>query len=545
MKVILSISFFLLSCIGLTGNDGYKRNPFVDIVHYDFSISISDTNNIIYGHAAITVNFTGSVNTLGFDLKNEGINEKGMMVQSITFNKGSLRWVHTGNRIVITLDESIRAGSQGIFNIDYSGVPADGLIISNNKYGERTFFADNWPDRARNWLPCVDHPYDKATVDFLITSPDHYEVVGSGYLVEESSMSRHTKLTHWKEDVPIATKVMAIGIAPFATRLEGNVNDIPVWSWVFFENRKEGFYDYSVAVKPLAFYSRLIGPYPYEKLANVQSKTIFGGLENAGCIFYSENSITGEGNAENLMAHEIAHQWFGNSVTENDWQHIWLSEGFATYLTAVYQEKTYGKEKLDETMKSARDRVIGFFLESPKPVVDTTITDLMTLLNANSYQKGAWVLHMLRRELGDNLFWKGMRLYYENYRNKNALTTDFQMVMEKVSKKSLGKFFNQWLFVAGQPDLKITASSVKGKGFTDLIIEQTQDYLFSFDIEMQIKDSKGLHTIKIPVSDRITRKTLRADKILEIIPDPNINLLFRIVPVQSNLTGKPIVGESE
>ena len=545
MKVILSISFFLLSCIGLTGNDGYKRNPFVDIVHYDFSISISDTNNIIYGHAAITVNFTGSVNTLGFDLKNEGIDEKGMMVQSITFNKGSLRWVHTGNRIVITLDESIRAGSQGIFSIDYSGVPADGLIISNNKYGERTFFADNWPDRARNWLPCVDHPYDKATVDFLITSPDHYEVVGSGYLVEESSMSKHTKLTHWKEDVPIATKVMAIGIAPFATRLEGNVNDIPVWSWVFFENRKEGFYDYSVAVKPLAFYSRLIGPYPYEKLANVQSKTIFGGLENAGCIFYSENSITGEGNAENLMTHEIAHQWFGNSVTENDWQHIWLSEGFATYLTAVYQEKTYGKEKLDETMKSARDRVTGFFLESPKPVVDTTITDLMTLLNANSYQKGAWVLHMLRRELGDNLFWKGMRLYYENYRNKNALTTDFQMVMEKVSKKSLGKFFNQWLFVAGQPDLKITASSVKGKGFTDLIIEQTQDYLFSFDIEMQIKDSKGLHTIKIPVSDRITRKTLRADKILEIIPDPNINLLFRIVPVQSNLTGKPIVRESE
>ena len=110
------------------------------------------------------------------------------------------------------------------------------------------------------------------------------------------------------------------------------------------------------------------------------------------------------------MAHEIAHQWFGNSVTENDWHHIWLSEGFATYLTAVYLEKTYGKEKLDETMKSARDRVIRFYLRSPRPVIDTTVTDLMRLLNANSYQKGAWVLHMLRRELGDDLFWKGMRL---------------------------------------------------------------------------------------------------------------------------------------
>jgi aminopeptidase N len=530
-----------MSCLSLAGNDGYKRNHYTDIIHYDFSISISDTNNIIYGHTAIAVNFTGPVNTLEFDLKNKGTDEKGMTVQNVTFDKGSLKWVHTGNRIIITLDDSVRAGSQGIFSIDYSGVPADGLIISENKYGKRTFFADNWPDRARNWLPCVDHPYDKATVDFIITSPDHYEVVGSGYLVEESCMPEHTKLTHWKEDVPLATKVMAFGAASFATRLEGNINDIPVWSWVFSENRKEGFYDYSVALKPLAFYSQLIGHYPYEKLANVQSKTIFGGLENASCIFYSENSVTGQGKAEDLMAHEIAHQWFGNSVTENDWHHIWLSEGFATYLTAVYQEKTYGKEKLNETMKSARDRVIGFNLRLPKPVVDTTVTDLMKLLNANSYQKGAWVLHMLRRDLGDDLFWEGMRLYYEDYKNKNALTGDFQMVMEKASNVNLDKFFKQWLFVAGQPDLKIKTSTGERKGFTDLIIEQTQDYLFSFDIELQIKDLNGSYIIKIPVSDRITRKTLKTEKILEILPDPNINLLFRIVPDQNKTRGKSII----
>jgi aminopeptidase N len=230
------------------------------------------------------------------------------------------------------------------------------------------------------------------------------------------------------------------------------------------------------------------------------------------------------------MAHEIAHQWFGNSVTENDWHHIWLSEGFATYLTAVYQEKTYGKEKLDETMKSARDRVVGYYLRSPKPVVDTTITDLMRLLNTNSYQKGAWVLHMLRRELGEELFWKGMRLYYQDYKNKNALTSDFQKVMETVSNKNLGSFFKQWLFVSGQPELKITTRSGERKGFTDLIIEQKQDSLFSFDIELQIIDSNGSFMLKIPVSERITRKTLKTEKIFEIIPDPDINLLFRIVP---------------
>jgi aminopeptidase N len=541
MKIILSISIFLTYWFTLSGKDGYKRNPFVDIIHYDFSISISDTNNIIYGHTEIDVNFTGPVKTLKFDLKSKGTDEKGMTVQNVTFDKGSIKWDHNGDRIMITLHDSVKAGSQGIFSIEYSGVPADGLIISKNKYGDRTFFADNWPDRARNWIPSVDHPYDKATVDFIITSPDHYEVVGNGYLVEESCMPKQTKLTHWKEDVPLATKVMAIGVAPFATRLEGNVDGTTVWSWVFTENRKEGFHDYSVALKPLEFYSRLIGPYPYEKLANVQSKTIFGGLENASCIFYAENSVTGKGSAENLMAHEIAHQWFGNSVTENDWHHIWLSEGFATYLTAVYQEKTYGKEKFDETMKSARDQVLGFSSGSPKPVVDTTVTDLMKLLNPNSYQKGAWVLHMLRRELGDDLFWKGMRLYYENFRNRNALTNDLQIIMEKVSKKDLGKYFNQWLFVAGQPDLKITTGPGETKGYTDLIIEQTQDHLFSFDIELQIKDINGSYLIKIPVSDRITRRTLNSGKILEIKTDPNINLLFRMDPYQSKITGSPLV----
>jgi len=545
MKIIFSVSFFVLYCIGVGAKDGYTRNPNVDIIHYDFSISVSDTNNIIYGHTMITVDFTGIVNTIEFDLKNKGTDGKGMTIKNISFDAGSIKWVHSGSKISISLDEPAKKGSRGLFTIDYSGIPSDGLIISDNRYGRRTFFADNWPDRAHNWLPCIDHPYDKATVDFIVTSPDHYEVVGSGYLVEESCMAEHTKLTHWKEDVPLATKVMAIGIAPFATKLEGNVFGTPVWSWVFTENRKEGFYDYSVALKPLDFYSKLIGPYPYEKLANVQSKTIFGGLENAGCIFYAENSVTGRGNAENLMAHEIAHQWFGNSVTENDWHHIWLSEGFATYLTAFYQEKTYGKGKSDETMKSARDRVIGYYIRSPRPVVDTTVTDLMKLLNANSYQKGAWVLHMLRNKIGNDLFWKGMRLYYEEYRDKNALTSDFKNVMEKVSNKDLGQFFKQWLFTAGQPDLQITTTPGEKKGFTDLIIEQKQEYLFSFDIELQIKDSKGSYILKIPVSDRITRKNIRSEKVTEIIPDPNINLLFRIVPDQSKTPGSPIIPDTE
>jgi aminopeptidase N len=525
MKILLLTISFLICVISVSANDGYKRNPNVDIIYYSFSVSISDSSDIIHGHSVITINFNGSVKSFDLDLINKNAEGKGMTLHNVSFDRFPVTWVHTGNKIIITLAEPVTSGS-GILSVDYSGIPADGLIISNNKFGKRTFFADHWPDRGRNWLPCVDHPYDKATVDFIVSAPIRYKVVGSGRLVEESNISDITKLTHWKEEVPLAVKVMAIGGAEFATQYAGSVDGIPVWTWVFSENRTEGFDDYSVALRPLEFYTRLLGQYPYEKLANVQSKTIFGGLENAGCIFYSENSVTGKGKAEDLIAHEIAHQWFGNSVTENDWHHVWLSEGFATYLTSVYREKIYGQEELVESMKKARDRVIKFYIKSPGPVLDTTVTDLMKLLNANSYQKGAWVLHMLRTETGDEQFWKGLRTYYEKYRNMNAVTADFQKVMEEASGKDLAGFFNQWLMISGQPDLKISTRKA-GKGKTEIIIEQTQKYVFTFDIDLQIRDSEGNRTIKIPVSEKVTRKTVKTEKFIEIIPDPDVKLLFR------------------
>ena len=342
-SILLFLSVFFIST-GISARDRYKLNPLIDILHYEFNINLNDTNNVILGKAVIMIKFNGAVSEFELDLKNGDTAGKGMKVDSVRYSGGKILWVHSQDKLHITLNSPAQSGSEGKIYVNYSGIPADGLIISKNKFGNRTFFADHWPNRARNYLPCIDDPADKATVDFIITSPGRYEVVASGYLVEESDLPGGIRLTHWKEDIPLPVKVMTFGAASFAVQLAGKVDGIPVWSWVYPENRKEGFYDYSFALKPLTFYIKLIGPYSYEKLANVQSKTIFGGLENAGCIFYSENSVTGNGKAEGLLAHEIAHQWFGNSVTEGEWHHIWLSEGFATYLTSVYMEKIYGKE---------------------------------------------------------------------------------------------------------------------------------------------------------------------------------------------------------
>jgi aminopeptidase N len=527
MKRIRLIYILVIIGITLCAFDNYKPDPLVDVTHYQFSLRLNDSTDIIEGTAEITVKFRGAVRSFSFDLKNPTTAGKGMEVTEVNLKKPGFSWDHSGNKLRITLAGPAAGNSELKVTINWKGVPADGLIISKNKFGDRTFFADHWPDRASFYLPVVNHPSDKATVEFKITAPSHYKVVGSGYLVEERTVTNGFTLTHWKEDVPLAVKVMAFAAAPFAVQLAGTQGNIPVTTWVFEKNAKEGFNDYAVALKPLAFYDSIIGPYPYEKLANVQSKTIFGGLENAGCIFYSENSVTGQGRAENLIAHEIAHQWFGNSVTEKDWHHIWLSEGFATYMTSVYLEKRYGELKLRESMRSARDRVLRALERNPGPVIDTTITDLMKLLSANSYQKGSWVLHMLRNKLGDEVFWKGMRLYYERFRDGNALTSDLENVMEEVSRSELGDFFHEWLYVPGQPNLKITTAEGSKKGTVDIVITQLQDHLFTFPLELQVEDKNGSRIEKVIITGKETRFNVAASPDPKIFTDPYVKLLFR------------------
>ena len=488
---MLFISILLFAWLVVSAYDGYHRSVNIDILHYEFALSISDSTDSISGRTAVEVKILEKTDSVSLDLKGLNSHGSGMSVTGVSLEGKEVEWNQGKDKLLIFLKKPAITGDTLQLIIDYHGIPADGLIISRNKYGDRTFFADHWPDRASNYLPCIDHPYDKASVDFIITAPAKYSVVANGILIEESDLMDGIKLTHWRESVPIPVKVMTFGAARFAVRYEGEADSIPVWSWVFPQNRMEGFNDYAIAVKPMEFYSSLIGDYPYEKLANVQSKTIYGGLENAGAIFYAENSVTGNGLAESLIAHEIAHQWFGDCVTEADWHHIWLSEGFATYLTSMYIESSQGREKLASDMSMKRNLIIKDSEKKARPLVDTSVVNLMKLLSINSYQKGAWVLHMLREETGDADFIKGLSLYYERFKNSNALSSDFQHAMEEVSGKDLSRFFSQWLYVPGHPELKILQKASKKSGTTQISVEQEQDTLFEFNLELLIKDSSG------------------------------------------------------
>ena len=491
----------------------------IDVQHYNFAIQLNEENDIIKGQATVSIKFLKDVSSFQLNLVKKNATGKGMLVSRITEEGRAITFSQDSD--LVNINAIAKANSLHNYTIVYQGVPADGLIISKNEFGRRTFFGDNWPNRAHNWLPCADYPADKAQVDFIVTAPAHYQVVANGLKTEETALPNHLKLTHWKETAQLPTKVMVIGVADFAIDHTGDVGKIPVYTYVFPESKDAGFKSYAVAKEILPFYIKKIGPFAYEKLANVQSKTIFGGMENASTIFYFENSVTSNG-IEELMAHEIAHQWFGDAASEKSFAHLWLSEGFATYMTNLYLENKYGADTLKKRMEADRLTVIKFEKKRLTPVVDTSVKDnFMQMLNANSYQKGGWVLHMLRHKIGDSLFWKGIRNYYAKYDGGNANTDDLRHVMEQACGTNLQQFFKQWLYTPGHPDLGITCEYDATKQVFELNITQKQSTLFNFPLEVNVQG--WLHVINI--RDKNTVVQFPAREKPSIAVDPNVNLL--------------------
>ncbi|MFD2571431.1 M1 family aminopeptidase [Spirosoma soli] len=460
-KSLKLLGFFLLltSVVYAQLPDRLSRytQPGVDVLNYAFSLTLSDSTNQIQGETTIRFTRNDDRQTVWFDLIGNKADSVGMRVREVRLADGKTApFSHRNDRVFINLPPAPNQPTE--VTIRYAGTPARGLIISRNKFGDRTFFGDNWPNNARNYLPVVDHPSDKATCSFTVNAPATYRVIANGKLLGETAQPGKTprKVTRWQESTPIPTKVMVIGAAKFAVEDVGSVGGVQVQSWLYPNDSQKGFIDYRPAKNILQFFIDKIGPYSYEKLANVQSTTNFGGMENASCIFYDEKIIVGrkDSDVEALLAHEIAHQWFGNSATEADWSQLWLSEGFATYFSALYLEQAYGRDTLNAVLNQNKSQIVRYTDLKPNSIIiDSTTANLMDLLNPNEYQKGGWVLHMLRHELGDDTFWKGIRAYYEKFRNANARTSDLQAIMESVSGKKLGQFFQQWLYQPGFPDL--------------------------------------------------------------------------------------------
>jgi aminopeptidase N len=452
MKLRLAFPIFLIA-LRFAQADVYPRQPGVDVQHYVFRIVLRDDSDSIAGETAVTVRFVrNSLPEWWLDLASAA-HGKGMAVSSVESGGEGVPYAQAADRLRIDLRPPSKTGELRTFTIKYAGVPAGGLLTLKNKFGDRCFFSVNWPDAAHQWLPVIDHPYDKATSEFIVTAPSNYQVVSNGLLQEQIDLGDGRRVTHWKQSAPIPVWLDQIGVAQFASRHFGHAAGVPLQSWVFPRDRDDGIAMLENPMREaIEFFHEHVGPYPYEKLAGVEAAGMNGGMEVASAIFYGEAEFKGTP-AFSLVAHETAHQWFGDSVTESDWDDVWLSEGFATYFSLLATEHYQGRDAFVAGLKSSRNRV--FAAEKRLPGVAVVQDKPWTgIPNQIVYQKGGWVLHMLRGQIGTDRFWAGIREYYRRFRDANASTADFERVMEEVSGSDLRWFFQQWLYRAGSPAIE-------------------------------------------------------------------------------------------
>ena len=530
------IYFFLFSLLPYTilAKDPYPKNPNIDILNYKFEIHLNDTSDIIYGSADIALNIKDSEDRVRLDLISQGKDGMGMEVKKVTFNGSEVSYSHD-NDVLLIETGALKYSSRDIINVVYSGMPITGLIIGPNMHGDRTFFSDNWPNKARNWLPLVDHPYDKSTAEFVVIAPNHYQVISNGLLVEETNLNKELKKTHWKQSVPISCWLYALGVAEFAVDYVDYFEGKSIQTWVYKQDRDNGFYDFKIPTKhTMEFFSDYIGPFAYEKLANVQSNSVKGGMESATAIFYSDVSVTGDRSVRwrNVVIHEVAHQWFGNCVTEYDWDDVWLSEGFATYFTLMFREHAYGRDDFVNGLNDAKRLVYNHYkTDKESSIVHNNLKDMKDVLTYSlQYQKGAWVLHMLRNYVGEDNFRKGIRNYYKKYYNSTTTTNQFKTEMEVVSGMNLDTFFDQWLYKGGNMVLDGNWKFDEKKGRIEVNLNQVQNdgYLFEMPVELGISyNDKNLEKIQtVKLEKEKGRFYIASDsKPISIKIDPNTKLL--------------------
>jgi aminopeptidase N len=510
---------------------------------YDVTLDLPDTGRSIRGTAVLTVRRSAEAagerrpDTLTLDLVRLDVTSVAVDGRPITFGRTS---------------ETIGVPLQGVERdtfrvaVTYGGEVTDGLVIRTDAQGRWTAFGDNWPNRARHWVPSIDHPSDKATVSWTVRTPAGRVVVANGRQLPLDRMRvgyAESRVSRWREDRPIPTYAMVIAAAPLVRHELGVAacgraeldRCVEQTVYVMPEERDYMPGPFATARGIVEWMAQLIAPFPYEKLAHVQSSTIYGGMENASAIFYDERLFRNRTMTVDLIAHETAHQWFGDAVTPRDWPHLWLSEGFATYFSALWTEQSRGDSAFRAQMASTRAQILADTAAVPRrPVIDSVEANVTALLNANSYQKGGWTLHMLRRLVGDSAFFRGLRQYYGAHRHGTAVTDDLRHAVEATSGQRLDWFFDQWLRRPGYAMPVVSWAYDSSAARVSVTVEQERATFghYRFPLTVAVHDSAGAVrrvAIDVPAQARtVVELPLEvAARPARVVPDPDVDLLAR------------------
>ena len=518
-RVLAAALLSLLCCVIAVGA---RRERLVENwrpIHYDVALTFDDKlSELTRAETRITILVVHA------PLRVVDLDFGSLPVDAVRVGTEAAQFEQRAGHLNVTLPRPVGAQEQLSITVTYHGRPTDGLILMNDKDGHPSATGDNWPDRVHNWIPALDHPSAKATINFTVNAPVKDTVVANGLLVGVKQDENNRRTWTFNEAEPIPPYCMIVAVGEFAEVVLAQLRDggasVPLAYYVPRSAQSLALNGFAPAPRALKFYAETVAPYPYEKLAHIVGATRYGGMENSSAIVYSSGLLDPNPNAPvdphfqirralvELVAHETAHQWFGDAVTPATWADLWLSEGFATYFAGLFIEHEEGAAAFHKYMRRAADNYLTYERKRRAPIYDRDTEKLTELLNENNYQKGAWVLHMLRAQLGDAKFFAGLRRYYQAHRNANATTEDLRVALEQESGQDLREFFARWVYASGHPRYEFGWTwQARGRrgGVLTLTLRQTQAAApFLNPLPIEINAAGEMRRVTLTATGRVT-----------------------------------------
>jgi aminopeptidase N len=498
-----------------------------DVFHQRLNLELNPGTNYIKGTIATKFRvLENSVQSISFDM------EKPLVVDSIIYNKEKITYTHQDSKLNVLLPKVLNMGDIDSVSVYYQGVPKitgfEAFTNSNHSSG-KIIWTLSEPMGAKTWWPCKQSLNDKIdSVDIIVSAPIGYTTAANGLLISEK-LENGRNICHWKHRHPIAAYLVAVAVTNYShytdwiTFNDGKTMPIENYVYPYYLSYAQSI---SKEIIPIfKFYYDKFIPYPFvdEKYGHAQFGW-GGGMEHQTISFMHNLN-------RNLMAHELAHQWFGDYITCRSWKDIWLNEGFATYLTALADENLLGKKALQDWLISARNTVTQL-PDGSVYVYDTTNVDRI-FSSRLSYQKGAYVLHMLRCEMGDDYFFQAIKNYLKDPRLANgyASTIDLRKHGEKVIGYSLEKFFQQWIYGEGYPIYSITWNQ-QADGVVNVKIDQTTSHssVNFYEMHVPIRFLGSSKDTLVIFENKINGENFRfktSEKLSAASFDPDNNLLAK------------------